>query len=148
MAPADGPSWRAALVSVAFVPLLGVGALFLTAALFHDCGEVRAGLDLQVFLTARRFQDAARSAGGTFPREDAVECRDLLAPGGEDWLDPWRRPLRYERMGEEGRRARVVSLGKDGEPGGEDCDEDIVWWVDLEDTCHGRDARVPPARWR
>jgi hypothetical protein len=48
-------------------------------------------------------------------------------------------------MGEEGRRARVVSLDKDGEPGGEDCDEDIVWWVDLEDTYHGRDARVPPA---
>ena len=69
----NGPFWRAALVSVAAVPLLGVGALFLSAALYRDCVEVRAGLDFQVFLTAKRCQDAAKLAGGTFPREDAVE---------------------------------------------------------------------------
>lgn len=147
-ASGNGPLWRTLLIAVAAVPLLGLCALFLVATIFHDCGEIRAWPHWQVFLAARRFQEAAQLAGGTFPDEGAVECTTLLSPEADDSLDPWGRPFRYERIGDDGRRARVFTLGQDDAPGGEDCDEDLVCWVDLEDTHCGSDVRVPPAAWR
>lgn len=40
-------------------------------------------------------------------------------------LDPWQRPYRYEAPGENGKPYRLLSLGADGQPGGEGEDADI-----------------------
>lgn len=143
----NGPFWRGALLAVALVPLLGVGALFAIGALYHDCGEVRAWPSVHVLLTSGRFQEAAQLAGGSFP-DGAGEVQRLLAPDPEDALDPWDRPYRYERVGDDGQRARVYTLGRNGVPGGVGCSEDIVWWVDLEDEYWTRDVRELPKAWR
>lgn len=43
-------------------------------------------------------------------------------------LDPWGRPYVYRYPGEHGDEPEIVSLGADGQPGGEDIDADIVSW--------------------
>ena len=42
--------------------------------------------------------------------------------------DPWGRPYVYKYPGEHGDEPDIVSLGADGEPGGEDINADIVSW--------------------
>jgi general secretion pathway protein G len=43
-------------------------------------------------------------------------------------LDPWGRPYLYRFPGEHGDEPDVVSLGADGQPGGEGLNADIVSW--------------------
>src|SRR5258708_3229693 len=43
-------------------------------------------------------------------------------------LDPWGRPYLYKYPGEHGDDPDIVSLGADGEPGGEGINADIVSW--------------------
>ncbi len=63
----------------------------------------------------------------------------LIAPpsGAERWngpylradavpLDPWDRAYRYEAPGDKGKPYRLLSLGADGQPGGEGEDADIA----------------------
>ena len=56
--------------------------------------------------------------------------------------------LRYERLDEQGLRARIVALGADGAPGGEGCDGDVVVWFDRERVVVTHDAREAPEAWR
>jgi general secretion pathway protein G len=49
--------------------------------------------------------------------------------------DPWGNPYRYEIPGTHSNQPyEIWSLGRDGQEGGEDFDEDIVSWVDVEDN--------------
>jgi len=43
-------------------------------------------------------------------------------------LDPWGRPYLYKYPGEHGDEPDLVSLGADGQPGGEGNNADIVSW--------------------
>jgi general secretion pathway protein G len=43
-------------------------------------------------------------------------------------LDPWGRAYVYRYPGEHGDEPEIISLGADGQPGGEDIDADIVSW--------------------
>jgi general secretion pathway protein G len=43
-------------------------------------------------------------------------------------LDPWGRPYLYRYPGEHGDEPDIVSLGADGQPGGDGNDADIVSW--------------------
>ena len=43
-------------------------------------------------------------------------------------LDPWGRPYDYKYPGEHGEDPDVISLGADGQPGGEGNNADIVSW--------------------
>jgi general secretion pathway protein G len=43
-------------------------------------------------------------------------------------MDPWSRPYLYKYPGDHGDEPDVVSLGSDGQPGGEGNDADIVSW--------------------
>jgi general secretion pathway protein G len=43
-------------------------------------------------------------------------------------LDPWSRPYQYQYPGEHGDEPDIVSLGADGQPGGEGLNADIVSW--------------------
>ncbi|MEK9944679.1 MAG: type II secretion system major pseudopilin GspG [Alphaproteobacteria bacterium] len=69
----------------------------------------REGLDALI----ARPGDAARW-NGPYLRADAVP------------LDPWDHAYRYELLGESGKPYRLLSLGADGQPGGEGEDADIV----------------------
>jgi general secretion pathway protein G len=44
----------------------------------------------------------------------------------EELKDPWMKPLTLKVPGDNGAQFQVVSLGKDGQPGGEGVDADIV----------------------
>jgi general secretion pathway protein G len=43
-------------------------------------------------------------------------------------LDPWGRPYLYQYPGEHGDEPDIVSLGADGQPGGDGNDADILSW--------------------
>ena len=43
-------------------------------------------------------------------------------------LDPWNRPYQYKYPGEHGDEPDVISLGADGQPGGEGNNADILSW--------------------
>jgi general secretion pathway protein G len=43
-------------------------------------------------------------------------------------LDPWGRPYLYKYPGEHGDEPDIISLGADGEPGGEGNNADVVSW--------------------
>lgn len=43
-------------------------------------------------------------------------------------LDPWARPYVYKYPSEHGDEPEIVSMGADGQPGGEDINADIVSW--------------------
>lgn len=136
-------------VSAGFVVgAVGSAWLVVVAAvlLHHDHGEVQGRPRFQLWCAATRFQEAARLAGGTFPA-NRVEVQRLLAPTPGDVLDPWGHPFRHERLGAEGKRARVFSLGKDFRPSGASCDEDIVYWIDASIARQTWDVRQPPEGW-
>ncbi len=42
--------------------------------------------------------------------------------------DPWGRPYLYKFPGEHGQEPDIVSLGADGQPGGDGTNEDVVSW--------------------
>jgi len=78
--------------------------------------------------------DAYQADTGTLPTSlDQL----VTAPSGvSGWLgpyatadklnDPWHKPITIRTPGENGAPFQVVSLGKDGQPGGEGVDADIV----------------------
>lgn len=45
-------------------------------------------------------------------------------------LDPWHHPYVYKYPGDHGDEPDIISYGRDGQPGGEGLDADIVSWSD------------------
>jgi general secretion pathway protein G len=43
-------------------------------------------------------------------------------------LDPWNRPYQYKYPGDHGDEPDIISLGADGQPGGEGLNADVVSW--------------------
>src|SRR5579864_7262378 len=76
---------------------------------------------------------------GTFPSTDlGLQALRVKPENVMQWagpylpqdipLDPWGRPYLYKFPGDHGDEPDVVSLGADGQPGGEGNDADIVSW--------------------
>lgn len=76
---------------------------------------------------------------GTFPSTEMGLAALRVRPEGvNQWtgpylpqdipLDPWGRPYLYRYPGEHGDEPDIVSLGADGQPGGDGNDADIVSW--------------------
>jgi general secretion pathway protein G len=76
---------------------------------------------------------------GTFPNTEMGLAALRLRPENvNQWtgpylpqdipLDPWGRPYLYRYPGEHGDEPDIVSLGADGQPGGDGNDADIVSW--------------------
>jgi general secretion pathway protein G len=76
---------------------------------------------------------------GTFPSTEAgLQALRVKPNNVTSWagpylqqdipLDPWNRPYLYKFPGEHGDEPDVISLGADGEPGGEGNNADIVSW--------------------
>jgi general secretion pathway protein G len=63
-------------------------------------------------------------------RDRPPGVEDLAKLGIRMPVDGWGRELLYRRPGRDGAAYEVVSLGRDGEEGGDGLDEDIVWVPD------------------
>jgi general secretion pathway protein G len=78
-------------------------------------------LDLGRYPATQEGLDALLAA----PR-GAAGWRGPYLRGDEVPLDPWSRPYRYEAPGPSGKPYRILSLGADGQPGGEGEDADVA----------------------
>ena len=76
---------------------------------------------------------------GTFPSTAlGLAALNVKPEGAANWAgpylakdvpnDPWNRPYLYKYPGEHGEAPDLISLGADGQPGGEGYDADIVSW--------------------
>jgi general secretion pathway protein G len=76
---------------------------------------------------------------GTFPAtEQGLQALRVRPENVPQWsgpylpqdipMDPWGRPFQYKYPGDHGDEPDVLSLGADGQPGGEGNDADIVSW--------------------
>jgi general secretion pathway protein G len=82
---------------------------------------------------------AYKLATGTFPTtEQGLQALRVKPEGMAQWdgpylpqdipMDPWAHPYLYKFPGEHGDEPDIVSLGADGQPGGEGNNADIVSW--------------------
>jgi general secretion pathway protein G len=76
---------------------------------------------------------------GTYPStEQGLQALRVKPEGAAQWggpyiqkdvpLDPWGHPYLYKYPGDHGEDPDILSLGADGQPGGEDKNADIVSW--------------------
>lgn len=91
---------------------------------------------MATFLTALR---SYKADVGVFPSTDqGLQALREEPMGVSGWagpyltknvpMDPWGRPYLYKYPGQHGAEPDIVSLGRDGRPGGEGIDADIVSW--------------------
>lgn len=97
---------------------------------------VAARTQINAFMTAL---GAYKLDTGLFPStEMGLQALRVRPPNVNLWngpylpqdipLDPWGRPYLYRYPGEHGDEPDIVSLGADGQPGGEGINADIVSW--------------------
>ena len=108
------------IVAIAASRILGGG----------DRAKVRLA-ESQVQTIAEKVQQYQMDTGELPPNLQALVAQSGNAPGwlgpyakDAELLDPWKKPLQYQVPGESG-AFDVLSLGADGQPGGESVDADI-----------------------
>lgn len=136
-----GPFWIWALKVVLVLPVAGVVLFGGLIWAMHDHYEFQAWPNFRLFIAASRIREEALATGGRFVA-DSTEVRKILAE-----QDAWQHPFRFEVLDEDGRHARVYSLGHDDRPGGDGCDADIVWWIDMHDETSTWDVDEAPKAW-
>ena len=115
-----------------FVGLVGVN-MFRRA---DEAKHTAARSQIDSFMTAL---GAYKLDTGTFPTtEQGLQALRVAPDGVNQWagpylpkeipMDPWGRPYLYKYPGEHGDEPDLISLGADGEPGGEGNNADIVSW--------------------
>jgi general secretion pathway protein G len=98
--------------------------------------RVQAHAQVNSFMTAL---GAYKLDTGIYPATDqGLQALRLKPEGVEQWsgpylpqdipMDPWGHPYLYKYPGEHGDEPDVVSLGGDGQPGGDGNNADIVSW--------------------
>lgn len=128
------------------LPPLAVVAGIAAVLNAHEHAHASGVTQAQCINFAARLREIAL-ADGRFPAPSA-QIEDLIESKRQGKVYACIGALRYERLDEQGLRARIVALGADGAPGGEGCDEDVVVWFDLECLHVTRDAHEPPEAWR
>jgi general secretion pathway protein G len=121
------------------VIIIGLFAALVGPRLFSNIGKARrtqVRTQIENFMTALT---AYYGDVGTFPpTELGLQALRVKPEGVNNWahpylekdipLDPWGRPYLYKYPGEHGDTPEIVSLGADGQPGGEGENADIVSW--------------------
>lgn len=114
------------------IVLIGVIVALVGAKIFGANDNAKVHLaQVQVDTIASKIEQYQSDTGGLPPNLEAL----VKAPGGVNgWLgpytrekdlkDPWSHALEYKVPGESG-AFDVISLGRDGKPGGESVDADI-----------------------
>jgi len=122
--------------------ILGLLAALVGPRMFGKVGKSKqraAKAQISLFETTL---DTYRLDVGKYPNTDqGLEALRVKPDGEEKWdgpyiskevpLDPWGNPYVYESPSDHGDYS-IISLGADGNPGGEGEDTDIVNWKDIE----------------
>ena len=124
------------LVVVTIIAILG--AVVATNVFKHPgrARQVAAREDIQAFETALV---AYNGDTGSYPStEMGLQALRVKPEGVNNWngpylqkdlpMDPWGHPFLYKYPGEHGDTPDIVSLGADGQPGGEGENADILSW--------------------
>lgn len=120
------------------VMIIGLLASFVAPRYFGQVGKAEAKLARAQIDALEKALDQFRLDTGRYPSTDAGLAALVAKPPDEPrWagpylrkgapLDPWGRPYLYRHPGE-GRDYDLVSLGKDGQPGGAGEAADITNW--------------------
>jgi general secretion pathway protein G len=133
--PARNAARGFSLIEIILVVVLIGGIVAFAASRILGGGD-RAKANLakaQVQTLAEKVQQYEMDTGGLPPALDALTANAANVPG---WLgpyakpaelkDPWNHPYVYRVPGE-GQPFDLVSLGKDGQPGGESVDADLKY---------------------
>ncbi|MGN6112378.1 MAG: type II secretion system major pseudopilin GspG [Luteimonas sp.] len=134
-APSRNAARGFSLIEIILVVVLIGGIVAFAASRILGGGDrARANLaKAQVQTLAEKVQQYEMDTGGLPPALDALTANAANVPG---WLgpyakpaelkDPWNHPYVYRVPGE-GQAFDLVSLGKDGQPGGESVDADLKY---------------------
>ena len=121
------------------VTIIGLFAGLVSVSLFRRADEAkRTACKAQIssFMTAL---GAYKLDTGNFPSTDlGLNALRVKPEGVDQWagpympkdvpLDPWGHPYLYKYPGEHGDEPDIVSLGADGQPGGDGINADILSW--------------------
>jgi len=121
------------------VIIIGLFAALVAPQLFKNVGKSKrtaAHAQIENFMTALV---SYNGDVGAFPStEMGLQVLRVKPENVNNWsgpylmkdipLDPWGRPYLYKYPGEHGDAPEIVSLGADGQPGGEGENADIVSW--------------------
>lgn len=121
------------------VTIIALFAALVLPKMMHQADRAKvtkAKADINGFSTAL---GAYKLDTGTFPStEQGLKALREKPEGVENWqgpyvqkeigMDPWNHPYIYHYPGDHGDEPDIVSLGLDGQPGGEDYNADIVSW--------------------
>ena len=121
------------------VTIIGLIATLVAVNVFKQAEGAKRKLahtDINTFINALNLY---RLDTGTFPSTElGLQALRLKPEGVINWagpylqkdvpLDQWNRPFQYKYPGEHGDEPDIVSLGADGQPGGEGDNADIVSW--------------------
>ena len=121
------------------VIIIGLFAALVGPQLFKNVGKSKrtaAHAQIENFMTALV---SYNGDVGAFPTtEMGLQVLRVKPENVNNWsgpylmkdipLDPWGRPYLYKYPGEHGDAPEIVSLGADGQPGGEGENADIVSW--------------------
>lgn len=124
------------LVVIAIIALL---AAYVGPRMFGQVGKTETKLARAQIDSFHKALTAFRLDTGHFPSTAQGLAALTSRPGDEPrWSgpylekavpsDPWGRPYDYKAPGEVGRDYDIVSLGKDGRPGGDGVDSDVQSW--------------------
>ena len=110
------------------VTIIGLFAALVGPQMFGalDKARVTAAHDqIRLFKTALL---SYKIDSGTFPAND--QGLEALRPylDGDVPTDPWKHPYTYKYPGQHGDAPDIISLGADGQPGGDGINADIVSW--------------------
>lgn len=117
------------------VVIIGLLVALVAPRYFQQIGKSERTAAANQIDALRKATDAFRMDVGRFPRvEESLSVLTQKPEGDSRWngpylqkavpLDPWGNPYLY-RIPSNGQDYEIVSLGKDGRPGGEDEDADI-----------------------
>lgn len=121
------------------VTIIGLIAALVTVNVFKQGENAKRKLaqsDINTFMNALNLY---KLDTGTFPTTDqGLQALRVKPEGVANWagpylqrdipLDQWGHPYLYKYPGEHGEEPDIVSLGADGQPGGEGANADIVSW--------------------
>jgi len=118
--------------------IIGLLAALVAPRLFPKLGKGKqAAAKAQIELLGQAL-DQYRLDVGYYPTTEQGLNALMVNPGDDKWqgpylkksavpLDPWARPYLYQSPGTHG-EYDLWSYGRDGQPGGEDEDADVVSW--------------------
>jgi general secretion pathway protein G len=135
--PAGGTAGFTLLELLVVLVIIGLLAGFVAPRFFAQLGKSEQKVARAQIEAFEKALDTYRLDTGRYPTTDEGLKALATKPGSADnrWTgpylkkdvpdDPWGRPYQYRAPGESGKDYEIMSLGKDGVPGGSGDDADV-----------------------